>query len=97
MVSEVLECKLKDLSSNPRTCVGKVNVCSLKGLGAAANNPAHVELILQLGLHAGCRSWGGGAGGAVPDSACPPVDPVPLTGPHCLASVGEDVPSPAVT
>jgi hypothetical protein len=25
------------------------------------------------------------------------VDPVPLTGPLCLASVGEDVPSPVVT
>lgn len=35
---------------------------------------------------------------AVPESvACLPVDPLPLTGLPCLASVGEDEPSPAVT
>lgn len=36
--------------------------------------------------------------GAVPESdTCLPVDPVPLNGLPCLASVEEDVPSPAST
>lgn len=35
-------------------------------------------------------------GEAVPESVtCLPVDPVPLNGPPCLASVGEDAPRPA--
>jgi hypothetical protein len=49
----------------------------------------------QLGLHVDPPTT---EAGAVPESvACLPVDPVPLTGPPCLASVGEAVPSTIVT
>ena len=49
----------------------------------------------QLGLHVSPPTTGAGT---VPEPvACLPVDPVPLNGLPCLASVGEDVPGPAVT
>jgi hypothetical protein len=43
-----------------------------------------------------CRSHNNGNRGC-PWACCLPVDPVPLNGPPCLASVEEDVPSPAAT
>jgi hypothetical protein len=48
---------------------------------------------MHLGLHAGLPSTGVGT---VPNT-CLSVDPVSPTGLPCLASMGEDVPSPAGT
>jgi hypothetical protein len=57
--------------------------------------PCTYEADEQLGLHVGHSTTGAGA--AHDSAACLPVDPAPLTRPSCLASVGEDAPSPAVT
>jgi hypothetical protein len=49
---------------------------------------------MQLGLNAGPPTTGAGV---VSDSVARPVYPIPLTGGFSLASVREDVLSPAVT
>jgi hypothetical protein len=59
---------------------------------AGRRQKRHVTSV-RLGLYAGPRQLEQGS----PQLCCLPVDPVPLTGLFCLASVREDVPSPAVT
>jgi len=57
-------------------------------------SPPHTDVAdVQFGLHADPPTT---EVGAVPD-CCLLVDPGPLIGLPCLASVGEGVPSPAVT
>ena len=57
----------------------------------AVPRPPHICNRVQLDLHVGPLTIGAGA---VSDSCCLPLDPFPLAGPPCRASVGEDTPSP---
>jgi hypothetical protein len=59
----------------------------------AGPGPPHTYVAdVQLSLHAGPPTTGAGA---YPDF-CMPADPISLTEPLCLASVGGDVPNSAV-
>jgi hypothetical protein len=61
--------------------------------GSGPRPPAYHVAYKQLGLHEGSPTT---AARAVPEStACLPMNPVPLVPLSCLASVGEDAPSPA--